>query len=92
MNVQFFGNRKKSLSAYFQFAPDGLGSRFACKLSGALHFNWFNRPKSSQIENLPTISFLFIKKPNIHTKQLYKNEAELWKKFLNYCDRTRVFL
>lgn len=39
VNVDFFVSREKSLAAYFQFAPDGLGSRFACKDWGASHFD-----------------------------------------------------
>ena len=32
------GNSERTLSADFHFAPDGFGSRFACKDSGASHF------------------------------------------------------
>ena len=64
LNFKFFANSERTLSGYFQFAPDGFGSRFACIDSGAPHFYWFNRQKSSQTVNLPALLF-FHKKLDI---------------------------
>ena len=57
----FFINCERPLPADFQFAPDGFGSRSACNASGAPHFNWFNRQKSSQTVNPPALLFLYKK-------------------------------
>ena len=35
----FFANYERTLTADFQFAKDGFGSRYACINSGAPHFN-----------------------------------------------------
>ena len=57
----FLQNSERTLSAYFQFSPDGFGSRCACVNSGASHFYYFNRQKSSQIVNLPALLFFYKK-------------------------------
>ena len=81
MNGDSLVNSEKSLPADFQFAPDGFGSRSACIDSGATHFNWFNRQKSSQTVNLPALLFLY-KKTN-HSGYIV-NRAKIAKTEMNH--------
>ena len=88
LNVEFFADSERTLPAYFQFAPDGFGSRCACIDSGAPHFNYFNRQKSSQTVNMPAL--LFFSQKTRHSGYLKDKEMSLRRQLKNSAVRKNV--